>query len=100
MQSRQSGANGTGKSSRPFTNQIIACSFRSNRGRVAGQHAHGFLMVCCSVETKQNPWYSNGTQSNENLKRLPRCTRKKTCFLQASAHLHNHDATLQESWET
>ena len=38
------------------------CSARSIHGRVAGQHVHGFLIVCRSVETEQNAWYSNGTQ--------------------------------------
>ena len=37
----------------------VAFSFRSIRGRVAGQHVHGFLTVCRSVETEQNAWYTN-----------------------------------------
>ena len=64
----------------------MSWSSRSIRGRVAGQHVHGFLRVCRSAETEQNTWYSNGTKKNETPK------RKRRFALQAGTHLHNHDA--------
>ena len=67
MQIRQSDTNGT---SRPCTNQIIACSFRPIRGTVAGQHAHGFLVVYRSVELEQNAWYSNSTQKKKDFEKI------------------------------
>ena len=53
MQSRQSGRETKGKPSRSCS-QKIPRTFRSTRGRVAGQHAHGFLMGSRLVETERN----------------------------------------------
>ena len=76
VQSRQNGTNGTGKSSHQCTNQITAWSFWSIRGRVAGQHAHGFLLVCRSVETEMDAWYSNGTQKNKDFAKMTSMHKK------------------------
>ena len=67
VQIRQSGTSGTSSS---CTNQIIACSFWSILGRVAGQHSRVFLLVCRPVAIEQNPWYNNDTQKKKDFKKL------------------------------
>ena len=80
------------KSSRPYSSQNVPRSFRSTRGRVAGQHAHGFLMGSRLVEIEQNALYNKGTQKEKTGKRRSRRTRKRRCALYAGQHLNNHDA--------
>ena len=75
--------------SRPCSSQKIPRSFRSTRGRVAGQHAHGFIVESRIVEKEQNVLYNNGTQEKKNDKNRSRRTRKRICALDAGQYCTN-----------
>ena len=69
MQSRHGGTNSTGKSSRPCTNQIIACSFELIDGRVADQYAHGFFgasLIRNRTERTVQQWHAEKIQDFED----------------------------------
>ena len=87
------------KSSRPYSSQNVPRSFRSTRGRVAGQHAHGFLMRSRLVEIEQNALYNKGTQKEKTGKRRSRSARKRrVLYTLANIYLHYDNAEMSEKY--
>ena len=92
VQSRQSGREREGKSNRPCSSQTIPRTFRSNRGRVAGQHAQGFLMASRLVGKQQNAGLNNGTQRKKSLEKTISTHAKYEMCYHAGHNLHKQSA--------